>query len=142
MLAGIGRGHADDAEKRRRRHRPVVQAPHISVELPEEALAVRRRLTPGTRHHLVDVYDERLPRFGAAHLEGPFECVPRALGMVRLVDGIPFPAGVSGLEDDRLTRVDRYDRFVLAGEPPFHERGSWIHASAGASSTRSPIRRP
>ncbi len=69
------------------------------------------------------------------------------------VSRIPVPARVQRLEAHRVARVDGQHRRQHRREVPVerrllerdlvdHARGSWIHASAGASSTRRPMRRP
>ena len=143
VLAGLGRRHPDDAEERRSVDRVRAAPPRLTVERPVEAVAVRPGRAPGTRRHLVDADDERLSGASAAHLERPGERVAASLGLVaQVVRRVPLPARVVRVEGDRPAGVDGFDGLVVAREEALHARGSWIHASGCAMSTRRPTRRP
>ena len=142
VLAGLRRRHPDHAEERRRADTALAEVPPVAVPRPGEGLSVCPRAPPVAWHDFVDAHHERLPLPRPADLDRAVERVTGAFGPLRLDVRVPEPARVRNLERDRPTGLDRLDRLVLAGEPAPHARGSWIHASAGASRTRRPIRCP
>src|SRR6476659_6322015 len=135
---------------------PAFTPPGLAVEPPGEDLAVAPCDAPVARRHLLDANDERLALTCAAHLDRPTErvtTVDLVVALEVLFVGIPAPAGVERQEADRVAGIDTQYRLEVTVEPTLdgaalerdvvdHPRGSWIQVSAGASSTRRPIRCP
>ena len=100
--------------------------------------------------------DERLSGERAAHLDRAGErvtVVQRGVSLEVLLRFVPAPARVQRLEAHAVARIDGQHRrerrrevavhgVLLQRDLVDHARGSWIHASGGAISTRSPTRRP
>src|SRR6476620_5093023 len=106
---------------------------------------------------LVDPDRERLARAGSANLDRPDQrvsCVELLVARLERLAGRDMPTRVETRESDGVAAVDREDRRQVAREVAVqraplewnlvgrHARGNPIHASRGASSTRSPPRLP